>query len=90
LILKGSQRGGGQNLAAHLMRVDENEHVIVHDLRGFASDNLKGAFKEAEAIARGTRCKQYLFSLSLNPGGRAGIGRGFRDRGGAGRKAARA
>lgn len=67
MILKGSQRGGGQDLAAHLMRVDENEHVLVHDLRGFASDNLKDAFKEAEAVARGTRCKQYLFSLSLNP-----------------------
>jgi len=26
-----------------------------------------GAFKEAEAISRGTRCKKYLFSLSLNP-----------------------
>ncbi|MEO1152199.1 MAG: relaxase [Pseudomonadota bacterium] len=25
------------------------------------------AFKEAEAISRGTRCRQYLFSLSLNP-----------------------
>ncbi|MFO1150380.1 MAG: relaxase/mobilization nuclease domain-containing protein [Alsobacter sp.] len=67
MILKGSQRGGGQNLAVHLMRVDENEHVLVHELRGFASDNLKDAFKEAEAVARGTRCKQYLFSLSLNP-----------------------
>lgn len=67
MILKASQRGGGQDLAAHLMRVDDNEHVLVHELRGFASDNLKGAFKESEAISRGTNCRQYLFSLSLNP-----------------------
>ncbi|MCB8838079.1 relaxase/mobilization nuclease domain-containing protein [Aurantimonas sp. VKM B-3413] len=67
MILKASQRGGGQDLARHLMRVDDNEHVRVHELRGFASDDLKGAFKEAEAIARGTRCRQYLFSLSLSP-----------------------
>ena len=67
MILKGSQRGGGQNLAAHLMRTDENEHVEVHELRGFAADDLPGAFKEAQAVSRATRCRQFLFSLSLNP-----------------------
>ncbi|GJD59494.1 relaxase/mobilization nuclease domain-containing protein [Methylobacterium dankookense] len=67
MILKGSQRGGGQDLAAHLMRTDDNEHVRVHELREFASDNLRGAFKEAEAISRGTKCRQYLFSLSFSP-----------------------
>lgn len=67
MILKGSQRGSGQNLAAHLLRTDDNEHVLIHDLRGFASDDLHGAFKEAEAVSLGTKCHQYLFSLSLNP-----------------------
>ena len=67
MILKASQRSGGQDLAAHLMRTDENEHVEVHEVRGFVSDNLHGAFKEAHAISRGTKCRQYLFSLSLNP-----------------------
>jgi hypothetical protein len=67
MILKASQRGGGQDLAAHLMRADENEHVRLHELRGFASDDLKGAFKEAHAISLGTNCRQYLFSLSLSP-----------------------
>lgn len=67
MILKASQRGSGQNLAAHLLRTDDNEHVLVHDLRGFASDDLHGAFKEAEAVSQGTKCRQYLFSLSLNP-----------------------
>jgi len=73
MILKGSQRAGGQNLAAHLMRVDDNEHVRVHELRGFASDDLRGAFKEAEAISLGTKCRQYLFSLSLNPPAEASL-----------------
>ena len=31
------------------------------------SDDLIEAFHEADAIARGTRCKNYLFSMSLNP-----------------------
>lgn len=67
MILKASQRAGGQDLAIHLMRTDDNEHVRLHELRGFASDNLKDAFKETEAISRGTNCRQYLFSLSLSP-----------------------
>ena len=67
MILKASQRGGGQDLAAHLMKLDDNEHVKLHELRGFASDDLRGAFKESEAISRGTKCRQYLFSLSVSP-----------------------
>ncbi|RKF06995.1 relaxase [Oceaniradius stylonematis] len=67
MILKASQRGGGQDLAAHLMKLNDNEHIALHELRGFASNNLKDAFKESEAISRGTNCRQYLFSLSLNP-----------------------
>lgn len=74
MILKGSQRGGGGNLAVHLMRMDDNEHVTLHEVRGFAADNLRGAFKEAEAVSLGTRCKQYLFSLSLNPPEAAKVG----------------
>ncbi|EJJ27300.1 relaxase/mobilization nuclease domain-containing protein [Rhizobium sp. CF142] len=67
MILKGSQRGTGQNLAAHLLKTDDNEHVLVHELRGFAADDLHGAFKEIEAVSHGTKCQQYLFSLSLSP-----------------------
>jgi hypothetical protein len=66
MILNGNQRSGGQDLALHLLK-EENDHIDVHDLRGFVSDDLVGAFREAEAISKGTRCKQYLFSLSLNP-----------------------
>lgn len=67
MILKGSQRGGASQLAKHLLRTDENEHVHVEQTRGFVSSDLKGALAEAEAVAKGTRCKQHLFSLSLNP-----------------------
>ena len=67
MILKGNQRGGGKQLAAHLLKVEDNEHVHVHELRGFMSDNLHSALHEAYAVSRGTRAKQFLFSLSLNP-----------------------
>jgi hypothetical protein len=67
MILKGSQRSGGRKLADHLLRVDENEHVELYELRGFMSDDLHTAFNEIHAVSKGTRAKQPFFSLSLNP-----------------------
>ncbi|WP_299632589.1 relaxase/mobilization nuclease domain-containing protein [uncultured Roseobacter sp.] len=68
MILKGSQRGGAMQLARHLLNAEENEHVEVFELRGFASDkSLSNALQEVVAISKGTRCQQMLFSLSLNP-----------------------
>ena len=67
MILKGSQRGGAKQLGLHLLKTEENEHVEVHDVRGFLSEDIVGALREAEAVAKGTKCRQYLFSVSLSP-----------------------
>ena len=67
MILKGNQRAGGRQLAAHLMNVIDNDHITVHEVRGFISNELNGAMNETYAISCGTKCKQFLFSLSLNP-----------------------
>lgn len=67
MILKASQRGGGKQLGLHLLRTDDNEHVETHEVRGFVSLDLTGALKEAHAVSLGTRCKQFLFSVSLSP-----------------------
>ncbi|MEM9097864.1 MAG: hypothetical protein AAGC79_05010 [Pseudomonadota bacterium] len=45
----------------------ENQRVVVHDMRGFVADDLRGAFQESYAISQGTKCRQHLFSLSLKP-----------------------
>ncbi len=67
MILKASQRANSTELAKHLLNGDENDHVTVHEIRGFMSATLEGALQEAYAMSRGTRCEQFLFSLSLNP-----------------------
>lgn len=67
MILKASQRGGARQLAIHLQRMDENDHIELHEVRGFVADNLHGAFSEAYAVSKGTKCQQFLFSLSLSP-----------------------
>ncbi len=72
MILVGNSRGGARDLARHLTK-DENDHVTLHELRGFVSDDLDGAFQEAYAISCGTKCKQFLFSLSLNPPAEADV-----------------
>lgn len=67
MILKGSQRGHGDDLATHLMNALDNERVEIAEVYGAVADDLHGAFAEFEAVASGTRAKQYLYSLSINP-----------------------
>lgn len=74
MILKGSQRAGARQLAAHLLNSSDNDHVRVHELRGFVADDLQGALAEAYAVSKGTKCKQFMFSLSLNPPKGAEVG----------------
>ncbi len=62
MILVGNQRGEAKNLATHLLK-EENEHVEVHEIRGFASQNLTAALNEAHAISRATRCRQFLLDI---------------------------
>ena len=66
MILEGNERGGAKNLALHLLK-EENDHVTVHELRGFMSDDLAPALNEIYAVSRGTRAKKFMFSLSMNP-----------------------
>ena len=67
MILKASQRANGRELAVHLLNGHDNEHVDIHEIRGFMSDCLPDAMQEAKALSRGTKCQKYLFSVSLNP-----------------------
>lgn len=67
MILKGSQRGGPRQLADHLLNDRDNDHVSVGELRGFVAQDLYGALAETLAVSRGTKCRQPVFSLSINP-----------------------
>ncbi|MFA6965265.1 relaxase/mobilization nuclease domain-containing protein [Bosea sp. (in: a-proteobacteria)] len=49
------------------MNARDNDHITVHELRGFVGSDLQEAFNEAHALSRGTKCRQFLFSLSLSP-----------------------
>ncbi len=72
MILKGNQRGGGRQMALHLLNANQNEHVEVHEVSGFIAEDVQGALKETYAMSKATKCKQYMYSLSLNPPEEAG------------------
>ncbi len=68
MIPFASQRGLGQDLASHLLNEYDNELMDVAEVRGAVARDLHGAFAEWEAQAHGlTKCKNYLYSLSINP-----------------------
>jgi len=67
MILKASKRGGARKQALHLLNGEKNDHVTVHEVSGFASDNIRDALDEIYAISKGTRCTRFMFSLSLSP-----------------------
>lgn len=67
MILKGSQRANGADLAIHLMNALDNEDVEIVQVRGAVAGDLYGAFAEFEAVAMGTRARKPLYSLSINP-----------------------
>lgn len=68
MIPKASQRAGGQNLATHLQNAYDNEIVEIAHLRGAVAADLHGAFKEWEVQADTlTRCRKYLYRVSVNP-----------------------
>ena len=68
MISFASERGSGQDLATHLLNVEQNEYVEVAFLRGAVANDLHGAFAEWEVQAKTlTKCKNYLYSMSINP-----------------------
>lgn len=67
MILKGNQRAGAADLATHLSNEYDNERIEIAQVRGTVADDLHGAFAEIEAVASGTRCREPLYSLAINP-----------------------
>lgn len=72
MIPKGNQRGGGQQLATHLLNSFDNEKIEIAELRGAVAPDLHGAFAEWRAQSTATKAKKYLYSLSVNPDHRQG------------------
>jgi len=67
MIVKGGSRRAGGFFAKHLLNAEDNERVEVKELRGFTSEDVKGAFQELDIIAAGTRVQNPFYHASINP-----------------------
>ncbi len=67
MIISGGSRCNWRFFARHLMRTDENERVKVMEIRGLAGDTPMEALREMNALACGTRTKNFFYHANINP-----------------------
>lgn len=67
MIINGGSRRARGFWAKHLQRIDTNERVYAVEFRGLLHTTIADALREMEAIAQGTRCKNFMYHASLNP-----------------------
>jgi hypothetical protein len=67
MIIKGQARGRGRQLAAHLLRSDQNERIQLHECRYTVAQDVRGALDELEALGAASRCKRPLYHASISP-----------------------
>jgi len=67
MIINGGSRSNGAFFAKHLTNGEKNERVTLCEMTGLASTNVPDAFREMEAVALGTFCKNYFYHANINP-----------------------
>ena len=67
MIISGGSRNNWRFFSKHLMKTDENERVDVTEIRGLAGDTVLQGFREMDALAGGTRVKNFFYHANLNP-----------------------
>ena len=61
MVIKGKSVAGAMRLAGHLGRTDTNERMEVMEPRGVAAEDMRGAFREMEVVARSARISRSRF-----------------------------
>lgn len=70
MIAKGTTHNNGVKLAAYMTTAKPGEHAELWQLRGFASENVKDAFRSVHVIAAATQCEKPFFHVQVrNPEG---------------------
>ncbi len=68
MIAKGTTHDSGGRLATYMVTGKPGERAELWQLRGFASDDIKDAFRSVHVMAAGTRCEQPFFHVQVrNP-----------------------
>ena len=70
MIAKGTTHDNGGRLATYMVNGKLGERAELWQLRGFAADQIKDAFRSVHVMADATRCEQPLFHVQVrNPAG---------------------
>ena len=70
MIAKGTAHNNGVKLAHYMITGKAGERAELWQLRGFAADNIKDAFRDVHVMAAGTRAEQPFFHVQVrNPDG---------------------
>jgi Relaxase/Mobilisation nuclease domain len=67
MIIKGQSRGRSRQLAAHLLRQDQNERIRLYEVRGTVASDVEGALAEMEARGAAAASKRPLYHASVSP-----------------------
>lgn len=65
MIAKGTQHNNGAKLADYLTKGKDNERATLWQLRGFASDDIREAFRSVHVMAEATRAEQPFFHVQV-------------------------
>jgi hypothetical protein len=68
MIIKGGSRSARAFFARHLMNENDNDRVRVVGFQGFAHEDVDDAFRDMEAVAKYTNCKNFFYHASMSPG----------------------
>jgi hypothetical protein len=67
MIISGGSRCNWRFFARHLTNSRENDEVRVTEVRGLTSQTVLEALREMDAVASGTRCKNFFYHANINP-----------------------
>jgi Relaxase/Mobilisation nuclease domain len=67
MIINGGSRSNARFFAKHLANGEENERVTICEIRNLAALTIAEAFREMEAVAMGTQCRNYFYHANINP-----------------------
>ena len=67
MIIKGQSRSRSRQLAAHLLRQDQNESIRLYEVRGTVASDVEGALAEMEARGAAVASKRPLYHASISP-----------------------
>ena len=67
VLIKGQSIRCAQVSRDHYRRGPENDHIIVHEVSGFATQDADEAMTIMELSAKGTKCQKPVYSAKINP-----------------------